>query len=69
MAMPACCLPVKEKSPKSSNEDGKYGAVHFSPGLTGTVTHQTTEMSSAQFTAGHVFYKHSPHVVFLLFLQ
>lgn len=40
----------------------------FSPGWTGTVTHQTTEMSSAQFAAGHVFYKHFPLVVFLLLL-
>lgn len=60
--MPAC-MPVKEKIPKSSNENGKYGAVLFSPGWTGTVTHQKTEMSSAQFAAGHVFYKHFPLVV------
>lgn len=53
MAMPAFCLPVKEKSPKSYNDDGKYGPV--SPaGL--ALTHSTTVMSSAQFAAGHVFY-------------
>lgn len=63
---PAACQ--SRKSPKSSNKDGKYGAVHFSPGWTGTVTHQTTEMSSAQFAAGHVFYKHFPPCCFLAFL-
>lgn len=48
-------VPVKEKSPKSSNEDGKYRTALFSPGWTGNVTHQTTEMSSAEFAAGHFF--------------
>lgn len=54
--LPAC-VSVKEKS---CNDDGKYGTVLFSPGWTGTVSHQTTQMSSAQFTAGHVFYQHFP---------
>ncbi|KAM7409082.1 hypothetical protein PAMA_002673 [Pampus argenteus] len=33
----SACVPVEEKSPKSSNEDGKYGTVLFSPGWTGTI--------------------------------
>lgn len=69
-SMPVCWLPVpaKEKIPKRSNKDGKYGTVVFYPGWTGAVTHQTTGMSSAQFAAGHVFYQHFPPCCFHAFL-